>query len=203
MLSKNNDFYQLTDEALAVSAQRGNISAETELLKRFNAPVRFTATSYKKEHSSFCDFALLDSDDLIQEGSLGLLSAIYTFDPEKNVLFRTYASKCISNAIASAVKAGASKKHTPPGAVISLDTVELPSSASPEEELLSEERLNEIKKFLSEDLSDKEFSVIRSFLSGRSYKDISLKLNISEKSVDNTMQRIRAKLRKFLESNRS
>ncbi len=203
MISKNNDYSQMTDKALVISAQQGNMDAENEILKRFNDTVRLAAAAYYKDHSSYCDSGLLDTDDLIQEGSIGLLSAIYTFNPELNVLFKTYASRCIENALSSAAKAGSSKKHTPPGPVVPFVGVEIPSPNSPEEDFLAKCRCNEIKLFLSEDLSAKERSVIRLYLSGASYKEISLQLQTSEKSVDNTMQRIRAKLRSFLYSNRS
>lgn len=45
-----------------------------------------------------------DLDDLISIGTIGLIKAVNTFDPEKNSKLATYAAKCIDNAILSQMR---------------------------------------------------------------------------------------------------
>ncbi len=203
MSSKNYSLFDMTDEELAVSAQQKNTDAENELLKRFDVAVKNTAGVYRYRFLKSCDSGLLDIDDLMQEGQLGLLKAISSFDNTRHTLFRTYAAACIENAIQTAINATASKKRTPPLPPVSVEDIKVTSYATPEEELLAACRCEEINEFLISKLSSRESSVLKLYLECYSYKYISEQLAISEKAVDNTMQRIRAKLKGFLDSERS
>lgn len=40
-----------------------------------------------------------DQEDLISIGTIGLIKAVHTFKPDKNIRFSTYASRCIENEI--------------------------------------------------------------------------------------------------------
>ena len=95
----------MEDEALCALAASGDRQAEESLVVRYNRLVRMCARPYF--------LAGGDSEDLIQEGMLGLLSAIREYDPGKSASFRTYAEVCVKNRLFSAVKAAARNKHTP------------------------------------------------------------------------------------------
>ncbi|MDR0272863.1 MAG: RNA polymerase subunit sigma-70, partial [Clostridiales bacterium] len=77
----------MTDEQLVEKFRMGNKSALDVLLNRFKPMVKAKAKAYYVAGG--------DSEDLIQEGMLGLLSAVRTFDPARDVLFRTYAEACV------------------------------------------------------------------------------------------------------------
>ncbi len=204
MISKKNACSRMKDEELVLAAQAGSFSAEDELIIRFLPCIRSIAAEYYKSHSFYCDSALMDVDDLMQEGSLGLLSAVFTFKAEYNVLFKTYASKCIQNAVSSAVRSRTAKKHTPTGYTVPYEDMDNTLYVdSPEEAVIAVDRCNETLAFLSQSLSNKEYIVLKLYLSGKTYKEIASHTSSEEKSVDNTMQRIRSKLKKFLEANRS
>lgn len=203
MTSKTKDFSQSTDEVLVYLAKNGDYNAESCLIERYRETVRITAASYFSRLGTFCALSSLEADDLFQEGLLGLLSAIYSFREEKNVTFRTYASKCISNSIKTAIKTSLRKKHIPPGGIVSIDKIDIPAGESLEERIISDEMALAVRKFIRDGLSELESSVIRLFLSELSYSDISDVLGITEKSVDNALQRARGKLNRFLEENRS
>ena len=94
---------ELTDEALCLQAASGDRIAEEALVMRYNRLVRICARPYF--------LAGGDSEDLIQEGMVGLLSAIRVYDPAKEASFRTYAEVCIKNRLISAIKAR-SEEHT-------------------------------------------------------------------------------------------
>ena len=203
MFSQTNDFSQYTDEELVGLAQSGETTAESHILDRFKKQTEKTANIFHSRYLSFCTSGLLDKDDLYQEGLLGLLSAIYSFRGDKNTSFRTYASVCTSNQIKAAIKAANSKKNLPFGNLLSLEDTVIPATESVEEAFISNETEEVLNTFLHEELSPLELSVVRLFLQDLPYKEISEELGISLKSVDNAIQRIRTKLKEFLDNDRS
>jgi len=150
-----------------------------------------------------------DSEDLFQEGMLGLLSAIRTFDSEKGVKFSTYAELCIRRRIYSAIKSASGSKHTPLNNYISLESLQNDEKSAqgvsflrtPEEILVAREQVGEIEKLLYGALSRFESGVLVLYLEGMSYKDMAVELDKSEKSIDNAVQRIRRKLSQLLVAN--
>lgn len=187
------------DETLCALAASGDPKAEEALVVRYNRLVRACARPYF--------LAGGDSEDLIQEGMVGLLAAIREYDPDKAAAFRTYAEVCIKNRLFSVIKAAARDKHIPLNNSVSLETPLFggtgdPSafgapdgqSADPEEILLSREAFRERLVALMGQLSGFEASVLRLYLNGLSYTEIAAEVNKSPKSVDNAVQRIRRKL---------
>lgn len=203
MISKTKDFSQSTDEALVALAREGSLQAQSYLIERYRDSVRMTVTSNLNRFGTYCSLSSIEFDDLFQEGLLGLMSAIYSFRDEKNVLFRTYAAKCISNSIKTAIKTSVRKKNTPPGGIVSIDDIDIPERFSLEDKFISAEDTKRIYDFLTTKLSELELKVIRMHLAGLSYKEISETIGIPEKSTDNAIQRVRGKLSKFLNANRS
>ncbi len=197
------DFSHLTDEELVKTSQSGNEKAEALIFERYKGDVTVAAKSYFLKFSGYCLQGLLDYDDIHQEALLGLLSAIYSFREDKKVTFRTYASKCISNAIKAAIKSATSKKNSPAVNKVPLDEIEIPSPVTVEDSLIDDENEENLNTFLHTELSSLEYSVLRLFLSELSYKSIAESLGVSEKSVDNAIQRIRGKINRFLNNNRS
>lgn len=203
MFSHSDGFSSMTDEELVFLAQSGNSPAETFLLDKFKAQAEKTASVFYGKYQHYCTLGLLDKDDLYQEGLLGLLSAVYSYRPDRNTVFRTYASVCISNQIKAAIKSANSKKNLPFGSLLSIDDTAIPATESVEDLFIFNETEEVLNSFLTKELSALELSVIRLFLQDMSYKDISEKLDIPVKSVDNAIQRIRGKLKEFLTDNRS
>ena len=186
-------------QELAVKAAGGDSAAEEALVSEYVQLVRACARPYF--------LAGGDSEDLIQEGMLGLLSAIRTFDPEKGVKFSTYAEFCVRRRIYSAIKSASGNKHTPLNSYISLESPGLDESSThgtyflrvPEDFVIAREQVGEVKKLLSGALSRFESDVLELYLQGMSYKDMAVHLSKSDKSVDNAVQRIKKKLSKILE----
>lgn len=177
-------------EQLALSARDGDDVAMASLIAEFGAQVKWCSLQFTGSP--------LEPEDLAQEGMLGLLSAVYSYNPDAGASFRTYASVCISNRISSAVKSSLSKKHTPLNSYISFnDGSDLPDNIfqSPEEVVISKEAVLRLESLLEERLSYFEREVIGLFLGGYSYKEIAKRIGSDAKSVDNALQRIRRKLR--------
>lgn len=140
----------------------------------------------------------VDPDDWRQEGLIGLLDAIRSYEPEKRVSFRTYASVCIRNRLLKAVSAAQAKYNHALNEAVSLDD-SLPTYQleNPEALFLEKESMAEISRQIKILLSSFERKTLSLYLQGFCYKDISRILGVSIKSVDNSLVRIRKKL-KFL-----
>lgn len=192
-------FKEIDDESLWRLAVSGDAGAEEELIERYTRLVRICARPYF--------LAGGDSEDLTQEGFLGLINAIRSYKPESGTSFRAYAEVCIRNRIVSAVRTASRKKHDPLNDGVSLEYVILSEedrqssniqpevfSRSPEEQLLARESEKEFYSTFSRCLSSFETQVLFRFLDGLTYRQIANEVGRTEKAVDNAVQRIRRKL---------
>lgn len=192
------DYSILSDQELQACAAAGDPDAEEALAERYVRSVRICARPLF--------LAGGDSEDLIQEGMLGLLSAIRQYDPSANVPFKTYAELCINRRLYSAVKSAARMKHLPLNNGIPLDSI-LSEESQPqatsypeanrritEEQVLARESEKELHSAFSQYLSGFEAKVLQLYLSGLSYAEMAAQTHKSEKSIDNAVQRIRRKL---------
>lgn len=193
-----------SDETLCALASSGDRLAEECLVARYTCLVRRCARP--------CFLAGGDSEDLIQEGMIGLLSAIRTFDAGKGVVFRAYAEVCIHNRLRSAMKAAARDKHMPLNSSVSfLDPSfdmehESPFCGSgqcwenPEDVLIDREEQQRWMSALQSQLSRLEKTVLELYLDGLSYGEIGVRVGKPQKSIDNAVQRVRRKAAIFLSS---
>ncbi|NCB04473.1 MAG: sigma-70 family RNA polymerase sigma factor [Clostridia bacterium] len=139
-----------------------------------------------------------DYDDLYQEGMIGLLRAVRTYDAARNPNFEPYAVRCVRNRIFDILRA--QKKEELSNQLVSdqwqvfAERSADGSLAGPEETVLASESEQEIRESLSGLLSAFEASVLDSYLRGYTTSEIALWLNRSAKSVDNAIRRIRCKL---------
>lgn len=180
----------LTDEELAILAADGDDESMALLIAKI--------TPIAKAKASKHDGPRLSADDLAQEGMFGFLDAVKTFRPEKGVPFKAYAETCIHNRIISAVRASLNNKNAALTNAVSIDdeSSRLFSGSSDPAVILAEKYGSElIRKIISTDLSDFEKKVIELRLLDKSYAQIAVSLDCSEKAVDNALQRIRKKIR--------
>ncbi len=183
----------LSDEELCLNVSQGNSQAETELVCRYGWLVRACARPLF--------LAGGDSEDLIQEGMLGLLAAIRSFDSGRDAAFRTFAEICIRSRLHSAVRAAQGGKHAPLNHSVSYEpplfdgtNAYLFSSAeSPEDVVIGREELKERLEALKGRLSKFEAQILPPYLSGLSCGEIAQRVGRTQKSVENAIQRIRRK----------
>ena len=135
----------------------------------------------------------LDFEDAVQEGIIGLFSAIQTYGEDRGARFSTYAAVCVNNAVASAKKAAGRKKHAPLNQSVPIS--EEQSIPGPEEAAIANEQMQGTLKKARTGLSPMEKTVLRLYLDGFSYQQIAGKLGIKEKAVENALGRVRKKLR--------
>ena len=186
----------LPDEALAEQVSAGCVDAEEVLARRFGRLVKVIARPLYLVGG--------DNEDLIQEGMLGLLSAIRTFSPNLGVSFKAYAEICIRRRMLTAVKSATRQKHALLNDAIPLEFAqpgEHPTTfRGLEERILEKERTDELWRYFSTVLSALERGVLQLFLEGLSYAEIAARIEKPEKSVDNAIQRIRKKLGEIRET---
>lgn len=198
-LVKNDDptLEQLSDEALCTLAASGNPAAEEILMERYTRLVRTCARPFF--------LAGGDSEDLTQEGMVGLLKAVREYDAEKVASFRTFAELCIRSRLYSVLRASAREKHIPLNQSVSLDTPCFDSNSytsgtnnlaqrDPEDDLIDREHTAALLSGVRKQLSDLEAKILGYYLDGLSCREIAETVGRSPKSVDNAVQRIRRKV---------
>lgn len=183
----------MTDEALCLAARSGEREAEAVLAERYLPVVRACARPYFLAGGS--------SEDVTQEGMLGLLVAIREYDPDRGSL-RTFAERCIRSRILDSLRKATREKHIPLNTYISISQDPLPhqSAPGPEEDFLDRESYSERLGKMREPLSGFEDKVLGLYLEGLSTAEIAERLMKTPKSVDNAVQRVRRKLARHLQS---
>jgi len=201
----SSDFIKFKDENLLDLARDGNSQAQEFLLNKYKPLVK------SKSRAFFLMGA--DKEDIIQEGMIGLYKAVRDYRKEKNVAFHVFAELCINRQIISAVKAATRQKHIPLNSYISLnkpiyqegdsqatimDMMQEGEALNPEVVLISQENKNFIQEQMQKGLSKFETKVLMLYLKGESYYEISKKVEKTEKSVDNALQRVKKKMERVL-----
>ncbi len=181
MRSCVQEFGNESDEALVERAQKGDRAATEEILRRYKNAVRARARKFFLEGG--------ETDDLVQEGMIGLYSAIGSYDPSAGKRFKNFAYLCVSRRIYDVLRMAGRRVSTE---LFDPDTVE--SGDSPEDFLLDDEARTEIRARLMKELSDFEFRVMTMYLDGMSHAQICEATGKSPKSVDNALTRSKRKL---------
>ncbi len=159
-----------------------------------------------------------DTQDLIQEGMIGLFKAVRDYDAGRDASFYTFAQLCISRMIYSAVQKSGRKKHAPLNFYISIygsdngqsshvtdsafgGAMELMAegeASNPEEIVISHENMEQLQRYIEDELSPFETQVLELHITGMGYVEIAKVLGRDEKATDNALQRIRSKLKKYV-----
>lgn len=184
----------MTDEQLALLAQKGDHDAEINLLDKYRPLV--------KKHSRGYFLVGGDVEDLIQEGMIGLYKAIRNYSPEKNANFSSFASLCIRRQIQTAVRNASTRKNIMLSSAVPITCEDeddygvflISSGPSPDQELISKQTSKALLEQIKALLSPNEYIVLKLYLAGLSYEQIASKTGQNKKSVDNALTRIKKKL---------
>lgn len=191
-----------TDEELICLIRNGNQDATEYLLKKYSPLVK------KSIRALYLIGA--DTEDLSQEGMIGLFKAIQNYQADNAASFYTFAKVCIDRQIYTAIKTSNRKKHSPLNTYISfysqaneegtelIDNLEAGNDSNPENVILDRESTSLLEEQLEERLSKLEKEVLHYYLDGKSYTDIASRLGKTDKSIDNAVQRIREKVKNLL-----
>jgi RNA polymerase sporulation-specific sigma factor len=198
---------KVDDGFLIALAKQGDRTAYDRLVRRYHGFVRLKASSYF--------LAGGDSDDLIQEGLVGLYKAIRDYRTDRESSFRNFAELCITRQIITAVKTATRNKHTPLNQYVSFSATPAgggedvptldqvlpgPTVHDPANQVVSSEELRALVGCLSTALSELESRVLSLYLDGCSYEQVGEHLACDTKTVDNALQRVKRKVGAHLDA---
>ena len=192
---------ELSDDELVARFQGGDNDSLDVLLQRYRRFTRAKARGY---------FLIgADSDDIEQEGMIGLFKAVRDFRPDRQASFRAFAELCITRQIITAIKTATRQKHQPLNQYVSIsgvrggddphertveDLLDDHHIADPADQVVSRERMDTMRTSMAEMLSGLEVDVLQLYVEGKSYQEIGEQLGRHVKSIDNALQRIKRKL---------
>ena len=197
----------VSDEELIDRIRQGETHITDYIIDKYKNLVR------KKAKSMYILGA--DSDDLIQEGMIGLFKAVRDYDAGRDASFFTFADLCISRRMYNAVQASRREKHTPLNSYVSLyadmnepegdgDRTQLVNllisgeQSNPEELFIDKENVADIEAVIEKELSTFEKQVLDLYMTGMTYSQIAKVLGRDSKSTDNALHRIKAKLKRAI-----
>ncbi len=185
-----------------MKARNGNTVALDSLIRRYTGFVRMKASSYF--------LAGGDSDDLIQEGLVGLYKAVRDFRSDKETSFRSFAELCVTRQIITAIKTATRYKHSALNHYVSFshtpagqesesdctlgDALPGPGVDDPSLCVISTEELQSLVFALGTGLSQLEAEALRLYLEDLSYEDMAEQLGCDTKTIDNALQRVKRKI---------
>ena len=204
--TSSNPQLQVEDGYLIALAKQGHADAYDRIVRRYYGFVRLKASSYFLIGG--------DSDDLIQEGLVGLYKAVRDYRSDRESSFRNFAELCITRQIITAVKTATRNKHTPLNQYVSFSTSSAGVSADseptleevlagssvhdPVNQVISSEELRALVACISTALSELESRVLALYLDGHSYDEVGRRLGCDCKTVDNALQRVKRKVGQHL-----
>ncbi|MBE6732593.1 MAG: sigma-70 family RNA polymerase sigma factor [Ruminococcaceae bacterium] len=176
----------LSDEQLVARIGSGEYELFYLLIKRYQPLLKSMALSMSTRDD--------EVEDLMQEGNIALFSAVRSYKSQK-ASFSTYAATCVKNAMIDVLRREGSKRKIPEGMVSPIDEVEPQDNNTPEKIFFDNEDYRILTDSINIELSLLERKVLSAYLSGCSYSEIAKALSVSVKSVDNSLTRIKAKLK--------
>lgn len=195
-----------TDEELIDLLKEGESSITDYIMDKYKYLVR------SKAQSMYILGA--DSEDLIQEGMIGLFKAIRDYDCGRDASFHTFADLCVSRQMYKAVQAAKRQKHIPLNTYISLygsfqeqngeeggnlaDFLFSRTELNPEDMFIDKESAQDLEKRIEQELSAFENQVLDLYMTGMGYAQIAKVLGRDEKSTDNALQRVKTKIKKVV-----
>ena len=192
---------EVEDLQLVMRCRNDDGKALDALIRKYQSFVRLKASSYF--------IAGGDSDDLIQEGLVGLYKAVRDFRPDKETSFRSFAELCVTRQIITAIKTATRYKHAALNSYVSFsqtpagqdesdvtvgDALAGPSVDDPAVCVISSEELESLVFQLGTGLSSLESNSLRLFLADFSYEEMAVELGCDTKTIDNALQRVKRKI---------
>lgn len=199
-------YASITDEHLIEMFRDGDSEIMDYIMEKYKTMVR------KKARAMYLFGG--ETEDLIQEGMIGLIKAVRDYDASAGSSFSGFAQLCISRQMYSAIEASKRKKHLPLNSYVSLyeesevcrdgkklpliDTISAVQESDPEALYFNKEYTELFIDRLKATLSPLENRVLDLHLMGADYRQIAEILEKTPKSIDNAIQRIRMKAERML-----
>lgn len=188
---------ECSDEELLARMRSGEHGISDYMVEKYKDLVR------KRAHAMYLIGG--ETDDLIQEGMIGLFKAVCDYRPDRAASFYTFASLCIDRQLYSAIQNSNRQKHIPLNSYVSLSHEDEEISLgelwaeNPESIVIDRETTQDLEEEISRVLSNMENRVLDYYLKGFGYVQIAEMMGKTPKSIDNALQRIRGKIRNCID----
>ncbi len=197
--------YNEDDEFLFDMVSESNEDVRNTLYENYEPLIKYIVKQYAKAASKYG----VDYADLLQEANVGFANALNNYDEKKESSLKTFISLCIKRRLINAIRKAQTNKNQMELSNLSLD-YDYVTTGMQLKDIIKDENSDPLIQFsdleneemliknIKKRLSAKENEVFDLLLKGFNYKEISLTLDKSEKQIDNTIQRIRGKVRNLL-----
>ncbi|MDA8228629.1 MAG: sigma-70 family RNA polymerase sigma factor [Desulfitobacterium hafniense] len=179
------------------AARSGDQEAANEIILFYEPEIRRIASKYFLQRADF--------DDLIQEGRIAIYKAILAFDLDSDIPFLHFVRMVIKRKIIDSLRAHNRHKHLKFNEAYSLnnslsDDQEdsfldlITNVVDPETTVIALDEVRTFVKDLTDGFSKLELVVFQyHFVAGFKQREVSQRLGLNPKSLDNAIQRIRRK----------
>ncbi|MBQ9744349.1 MAG: sigma-70 family RNA polymerase sigma factor [Clostridia bacterium] len=174
-----------------IKAKAGDSRSFEALVKKFDPMIR----SMAKKYSNMCNMPSQMFDDFLQEGKVAFYNAVNTYREDSDITFGAYSKVCVRNRLVSCVRSANSKKR-----LRRSDSKDNYDLDNPQDNLIARELEKKLFSLAQDCLSPYEKKIFTHYMNGERAKEISLKVNRSERSVNNAIYRIKAKLKRTTNS---
>ena len=200
------DYTEINDEQLIHMIREESEEAKDILYEKYKYIIDIELNKYRR-----IAYALsYDVSELSQEALVGFADAINNYREDKEASLSSFITLCVDRRLQVAIKKATRLKNKMINDALSLEEEYKASSQlkdllsdnslnDPLENILKEENYNELKKRIKEELSNSEYEVYTYMINGLKYDEIAALMNKNLKQVDNTIQRVKGKIRKILE----
>ncbi len=188
----------MTDKDLIVLAKNGDEEALTQLIVNYTPLLKKVIAPYK--------IVGADRDDLLQEATIALIKAVKHFSPDKGQTFSTFLYGVARQRIIDLLRSSKAQSQMALNRAVSFETLGekdgTQNKVDPIDEdgdaldiSIEKEEKDDLTQLIAGFLTARERQVAFEYMDGKSYQEIADTLNISIKTVDNTLAKVRKKMR--------
>ena len=185
------DYRELNDNELVYLCAENNEEAMNLIVNKYKNCILMILKEYLKEYNIIG----VEVADLYQEGLIGLMHAIHSYNSTRDVLFYTYANACIRTSLMSAIRQTFRQKNRILNYSYSLDKIFEDSgdnfyeilkdeSYEPNKLLLNSEEESELINKLKDKLSKSELAIFELRLKGLSNGEIASLIDKDTKYIE-------------------
>ena len=185
------------DNELTYLLNDNNEIAQDLLYEKYNYIIKSILNKYRRVFLALN----IDLEEARQEANLAFSYAIYNYNEDRDTSLNTFVTLCVERRIRAVIKSKETMKSKVQSETISLNSDNFLENTiadfqyEPSKRIENIDMLKYINSKVKDLLSDKEKEVYNLLLQGMDYQEIAINLIKTPKQVDNTIQRIRIKLK--------
>ena len=201
------NYRDISDEQLIYMLHESSEDAKDLLFEKY----KYIIDIELKKYSSMARVLGYDYNDLYQDALVGFSDALVSYRTDKHAALASFISLCVDWKLQVCIKKAGRLKNKLLNESLSLEHVydaytsplmDLLSDNKkndPLENIIKEEKMSELIGSIRDSLSDREYEVFSLMVNGLKYDEIATLLNKDLKQIDNTIQRVKAKIKKIID----